>query len=94
MSWVNDVLGIRKAEEEERFKIASRLSAYDDREEEDLPLHVRSCARRFAALVELQKAQFDNSQANKVLLLWVIALLVITRVMTLDGIIATIKGFL
>ena len=63
-------------------------------EDENLALHSEICARRFRALVDLLKAQYDQSRANKALIFVVIALLVITKVVTVDALVAAAKNFL
>jgi hypothetical protein len=89
-----DIFGLSRSESDESFKVALDLAKPAPGEDENLALHSEICARRFSALVDLLKAQYDQSRANKALIFVVIALLLITKVMTIDAIVAAAKNFL
>ncbi|MBI1213944.1 MAG: hypothetical protein GC190_20985 [Alphaproteobacteria bacterium] len=89
-----DIFGLSRAESEESFKMALDLAKPAPGEEENLALHSEICARRFRALVDLLKAQYDESRTNKALSLVVIALLLITKVVTIDALLAAAKSLL
>jgi len=86
-----DIVGLGSAEREESFKMALDLARPAPGEDENLALHSEICARRFRVLVDLHKAQYDQSRANKGLTFVVIALLIATKVITMDALIATLK---
>ena len=88
------IFGLTRAEKEESFKMALDLAKPAPGEDENLALHSEICARRFRALVDLLKAQYDQSRANKALIFVVIALLLITKVVTADAIVAAAKTIL
>lgn len=89
-----DIFGLSRSEKEESFKMALDLAKPAPGEDENLALHSEICARRFRALVDLLKAQYDESKANKALIFIVIALLIITKVMTVEAVVAAAKTFL
>jgi len=89
-----DIFGLSRSEKEESFKMALDLAKPAPGEDEDLALHSEICARRFRALVDLLKAQYDQSKSNKALIFVVIALLILTKVVTVDAIVAAAKPFL
>jgi hypothetical protein len=85
------VFGLKSSADEETFKMALDLAEPTPGEDKSLPLHVEICSRRFKAVVDLMKAQYDQSRSNKFLLLVTIGILVLTKVLTVDGIVAAIK---
>lgn len=89
-----DIFGLSRSDSEESFKMALDLAKPAPGEDENLALHSEICARRFRALVDLLKAQYDESRANKTLIFVVIALLIITKVVTVDAIATAAKNFL
>jgi hypothetical protein len=89
-----DIFGLSRSDSEESFKMALELARPAPGEDEDLALHSEICARRFRALVDLLKAQYDQSRTNKALIFIVIALLIITKVVTIDAIVAAAKTLL
>ncbi len=87
-----DVFGLGSAEREESFKMALDLARPAPGEDKNLALHSEICARRFRALVDLLKAQYDQSRANKGLIFVVIALLIVTKVVTVDALIGALRA--
>ncbi len=86
-----EIFGLKSADDEESFKMALDLARPAPGEERSLPTHVEICSRRFKALVDLTKAQYDQSRSNKFLLLITIGILILTKVLTVDGIVAALK---
>ena len=89
-----DIFGLGDSNREESFKMALDLARPAPGEDENLALHSEICARRFRALVDLLKAQYDQSRANKGLIFVVILLLIVTKVMPIDAIAAALKAAL
>jgi len=89
-----DLFGLSRSEREESFKMALDLARPAPGEDENLALHSEICARRFRTLIVLLKAQYDQSSANKALIFVVIALLIVTKVVTIDALAAAAKNLL
>ena len=86
-----DVFVGHKADTEEAIKIARELAKVSFDEDHNLALHTQLCARRFETLVTLIAAGIDNSRANRALLILLFVTLLVTKALTIDGIVAAVK---
>ncbi len=62
-------------------------------EDKDLSVHADICARRFRAIVVLQKAQYEASASNRAMMIMLIVFLILSKVITVDTVYSVFTAF-
>lgn len=81
-----------KADELDDFKLALELGQKFPGEDKSLAVHADICARRFRAIVVLQKAQYEASCSNRFMMIMLIVFLIVSKVITLDALYAVFSA--